>query len=58
MILKSSNETMNKYKILTDLGNTYYVINRLVDIDNDLDIEYLKDRGFNIIEDKKKKGGK
>ena len=54
MILKSKSKIMNKYLICTDKGNTYYVVKRIVDVEDIDDIKYLKERGYTSQEFKKK----
>lgn len=58
MILKNNNNELHKYSILTDLGNIYYSINGLVELENKQDIEYLKNRGYIEIKEEKKGGKK
>ena len=46
MKLKSNSKIMNKYLICTDKGNTYYVIKRIVEVEDKDDIKYLEARGY------------
>lgn len=49
-----------KMGVLTDKGNFYYVIYGVINTDDDDDISYFKERGYEEMDEdvKKKKGGK